>query len=202
MAAAGVPATPEQIFRVRMRAFATDPTLSHIDARVCREFGVADVARVHALAKRAYFSTPVGKLRLFPGALALLRGLKKRGVHLVIATFGDPKTQKAKVHALGLDREAALDAIEYADTSNVLTKEAVFRRILREHEADPERILVVGDRPSSEIRAGNELGMHTVRIRHGEFQRLEPKAKAERAAFEIRDLRELMKLPFCFGSAD
>src|SRR5688572_25304423 len=173
MACAGVPATVEQIFRARMQAFRNDPTLSHIDAEVCRRFGVRDGAQVHAIAKQAYFSTPVGKLKLFPGARALLRALKRRGVHVVIATFGDPDTQKAKVRSLELEKEPALDAIEYADTSKVVTKEAVFRRLLRERERDPRRILVVGDRPSSEIRAGNDLGMHTVRLRHGEFQRLE-----------------------------
>jgi len=202
MARAGVPATVEQIFRARMAAFERDPTLSHIDAEVCRKFGVRHPERLHQLAKQAYFSTPVGKLTLFPGARALLRALRRRGVHVVIATFGDPATQQAKVRALGLDREPAVDAIEYADLSNIVTKEAVFRRILREYERDPKKILVVGDRPSSEIRAGNQLGMHTVRLRHGEFRRLEPQGREERADHEIRDLRELRKLPFRFGGSD
>src|SRR5688572_22770617 len=61
MACAGVPATVEQIFRARMQAFRNDPTLSHIDAEVCRRFGVRDGAQVHAIAKQAYFSTPVGR---------------------------------------------------------------------------------------------------------------------------------------------
>lgn len=202
MARAGVPATPARIFRARMRAFADNPTLAHIDAEVCRQFGVRDGERLHALAKAAYFSTPVGKLTLFRGARALLRWLKGHGVHVVLATFGDPATQQAKVRSLGLDREPALAAIHYADTSNVVTKEAVFRRILREHERDPRRILVVGDRPSSEIRAGRELGMHTVRIRRGEFRKLEPTDRLERADFEIRDLRALLWLPFQFGQPD
>lgn len=200
MARARVPASVEQIFRARLQAFETDPTLSHIDAEVCRRFGFADGERMHEIAKRAYFSTPVGKLRLFPGARTLLRGLKQRGVRVVIATFGDPKTQKAKVRSLGLDKEPAVDAVEYADISNVVTKEIVFRRILQEHEPDPKRILVVGDRPSSEIRAGNELGMHTVRLRHGEFRQLEPRGRIERADFEIGEIRALMKLPFRFGA--
>jgi FMN phosphatase YigB (HAD superfamily) len=202
LARAGVPATVDQIFRARMVAFERDPTLSHIDAEVCRKFGVAGAKRMHQIAKQAYFSAPVGKLTLFPGARALLRRLKRRGVHVVIATFGDPATQQAKVRALGLDKEPAVDAIAYADLSSVVTKEAVFRRILREHERDPKKILVVGDRPSSEIRAGNQLGMHTVRLRHGEFRRLEPQGREEQAGHEIRDIRELMRLPYRFGLTD
>src|SRR5437868_14758445 len=43
MREAGVPATVDAIFRERMRAFRTDPQLHHIDAAVCRKFGVNDL---------------------------------------------------------------------------------------------------------------------------------------------------------------
>jgi len=41
----------------------------------------------------------------------------------------------------------------------------------------PEEILVVGDRPAREIRAGRELGMHTVRLRHGEAVEVDRRAR-------------------------
>ncbi|MGH9650705.1 MAG: HAD family hydrolase, partial [Terriglobales bacterium] len=154
---------------------------------------------VRETAQAAYFSTPVGRLRLFPGAQRLLRYLKRRGVRNFIVSFGDPDTQRAKVVALGLDRETAVENIFYADRDQALTKQDVFRSILRSVESDPARVLVVGDRPASEIRAGKELGMRTVRMRHGEFAALEPESDAERADHEMKRITHLRRLPFHFG---
>ena len=67
-------------------------------------------------------------------------------------------------------------------------KEAIFRTILRHAEPDPAKVLVVGDRPASEIRAGKALGMHTVRLRHGEFVSQEPAGPEERPDHEIRKI--------------
>ncbi len=96
-----------------------------------------------------------------------------------MVSFGEPKIQKAKVRSLGLDRTAAIDRIFYADRQNLLTKEAAFRQIQKELGFNPGEMLIVGDRAMSEIRAGNELGMHTVRIRRGEFAQQESQGKME-----------------------
>lgn len=199
MAESGVPATPAEIFRVRMEAFQTDPQLRHIDGEVCRRFGVVDAAAIMLRARNAYFSTPVGKLRLFPATLRVLRALRKRGVRNFIVSFGDPETQHAKVRALGLEREKSVEKIFYADTAHVITKEAVFRSLLRNVEPDPAKVLVVGDRPASEIRAGKSLGMHTVRIQGGEFARLAPAGPEEEADHAIGNIAELLRLPYRFG---
>ena len=199
LAKAGLPATADQIMRLRLAALAADPRLEFVDAEVGRKLGVLMSQELRETAQDAYFSTPVRRLRLFPGAQRLLRYLKRRGVRNFIVSFGDPDTQRAKVAALGLDRESAVENIFYADREQALAKEQVFRSILRSVEPDPARILVVGDRPASEIRAGNELGMHTVRMRHGEFARLEPEGSAERADYEIKKITALRRLPFRFG---
>jgi FMN phosphatase YigB (HAD superfamily) len=201
MASAGLPASARAIFRVRMRAYEDDPQLTHIDEAVAKHFGVPAGQREKLVraARLAFFTMPVGKLTLFPGTLTVLRGLKQRGVQIFVVSFGDPETQRAKVAALGLDREPSIDYVFYADTGNVVTKEAFFRSILRSAERDPRRVLVVGDRPSSEIRAGKALGMHTARLRGGEFARLKAQSPEEQADFEISKIDAVLKLPFRFG---
>ena len=203
MADAGLPAPAEAIFQVRMRACKDDPQLTHIDERVCERFGVpaGEREKLVRAARLAFFTLPVGKLTLFPGTLKVLRGLKDRGVRIFVVSFGDPETQRAKVAALGLDREPSIDHVFYADTGDLITKEAFFRSILRNAERDPKRVLVVGDRPSSEIRAGKALGMHTVRLRGGEFARLKAEGQEERADLEISKIDAVLKLPFEFGSS-
>ena len=201
MASAGLPASAEDIFRVRMQAFEEDPQLKYIDERVCGHFRVpaAEREKLVRAARHAFFTLPVDKLTLFPGTLPVLRGLKARGVRIFVVSFGDPETQRAKVAALGLDREPSIDRVFYADVGQIMTKETVFRSILRNAERDPQRVLVVGDRPSNEIRAGKALGMRTVRARGGEFACLQAQGPEEQADFEISKIDAVLKLPFRFG---
>jgi FMN phosphatase YigB (HAD superfamily) len=200
MVEAGLKADAEAVYRARMRAFRTDPMLRHIDAEVSRYFGAENPEAVSRAAREAYFNCPVGKLTLFRGSLPLLRFLARRGVRNFIVSFGEPKIQHAKVKALGLDGEPSVERIYYADRSNVLTKEAAFRKIQKRTRLTPSEILIIGDRPAREIRAGKELGMHTVRLRHGEFKSQMPVGLEEEPDFVIAEISKLRKLPFIWGA--
>jgi len=199
MVEAGLKADIEAVYRARMRAFRADPMLRHIDAEVTRHFGAENPEEISRIAREAYFNCPVGKLSLFPGSLPLLRFLAKRGVRNFVVSFGEPKTQHAKVKALGLDREPSIEKIYFADRSNVLTKEAAFRKIQQRTRLKAGEILIVGDRPMREIRAGKELGMHTVRLRHGEFKSQVPTGPEEEPDYVIGNISEVSKLPYHWG---
>jgi hypothetical protein len=60
-------------------------------------------------------------------------------------------------------------------------------------DAHARRVLV------SELRARNALGMHTMRLRGGEFARQTPRGPEEQADFEINKIDAVLKLPFRFG---
>jgi FMN phosphatase YigB (HAD superfamily) len=199
MVKAGLKAGVEAVYRTRMQAFRQDPMLRHIDAEVSRRFHAADPEAVSHAAREAYFHCPVGKLTLFPGTLPLLRHLHRNGVRAFIVSFGEPRTQRAKVRALGLEKHPLIERILYADRDKLLTKEAAFRQIQRRVGLPAEQILVVGDRPMSEIRAGNELGMHTVRVHRGEFAAQEPQSKKERPDYVVTNISQVKKLPFRWG---
>jgi FMN phosphatase YigB (HAD superfamily) len=200
MVAAGLKGIVEHVYQARLRAFHTDPMLRHIDAEVIRRFGATDPVAVSKAAHDAYFNCPVGKLTLFRGTLPLLHFLHKSDVRIFITTFGEVETQHAKVKALGLDREPAIEKIYYADRAKRVTKESAFRQIQSETGIPAEQILVVGDRPMSEIRAAKTLGMHAVRLRRGEFASQKPADKMEQADFEISNISEVRKLPYRFSS--
>jgi FMN phosphatase YigB (HAD superfamily) len=198
MVAAGVPGTVDAILKLRMKAFERDPQLAHIDGYVCAHYGITETTEIVRRSRAAYFSSPVGQLTLFPGVSRLLRALERRGVRVFVVSFGDPATQHAKVRSLGLDREPAIEKIFLADTGKTITKEGIFQSVLRNVEPDPARVLVVGDRPSSEIKAGKSLGMHTVRVKGGEFAHLPPRGPDEVADRELVRVTDLLKLPFRF----
>jgi FMN phosphatase YigB (HAD superfamily) len=199
MVEAGIPATVDAVFKLRMRAFKKDPQLHTIAAAVLKKYPVHNAAQVEMRARGAYFSTPVGKLALFPASRHVLQALQKKGVHLFIVTFGDPETQHAKVRALGLDREPAVKKIFYADTGKLLTKEMILRVIQLHEEKDATKILVVGDRCSSEIKAGKALGFHTARLKHGEFVALDPAGPEEKPDHTIYSIGDVLRLPYRFG---
>jgi FMN phosphatase YigB (HAD superfamily) len=199
MVEAGIKADADAVYRARMRAFRNDPMLRYIDAEVTRHFGAENPEAISLAAREAYFNCPVGRLKPFPGSLPLLRSLARRGVRNFIVSFGEPKIQRAKVESLGLDREPSIEKIYYADRGNVLTKEAAFRKIQKRTRLKSSEILVVGDRPAREIRAGKDLGMHTVRLLHGEFKAQKPAGPEEEPDFVIRNIADVRKLPFIWG---
>jgi FMN phosphatase YigB (HAD superfamily) len=200
MVRAGVKATVEQVFRARMQAFAKDPHLKYIDAEVGRRFNVKNVEEVSSAAREAYFSNPVGRLTLFPESLKVLRYLHNHGVKNFIVTYGDLETQSAKVSSLKLDCEKSVEKILYADRQRVVTKEQSFQWILQQTGIPVQQALVVGDRPANEIAGGNRLGMHTVRMKGGEFAILQPQSSLEDPDYEITKIQQLLKLPFQFGA--
>jgi FMN phosphatase YigB (HAD superfamily) len=205
MVRAGLNASVEAVYRARMKAFRRDPMLRHIDAEVSSQFNAGDPEGISRAARDAYFNCPVDKLTLFRGTKPLLRFLHSRGVKVFIVSFGEPDIQKAKVRALGLEDDPAIDCIFYADRGKLLTKEAAFSKIQHELGLKPDEMLVVGDRPMREIRAGNELGMHTVRIRRGEFAAQQPEGKLEEPDYEVRSISAVRALPLgwgaCFGES-
>jgi FMN phosphatase YigB (HAD superfamily) len=196
MVKAGLKGSLESVYRARMRAFHQDPMLRHIDAEVCRRFGAANPEFVSHAAREAYFHCPVGELRLFRATMPVLRHLHRDGVRIFVVSFGEPKIQHAKIRALGLDRHPFIERILYADRDKLLTKEGAFRKIQRQTGLPAEQILVVGDRPMSEIRAGKELGMHTVRIHRGEFAAQQPQSKDEEPDYVVGNISQLKSLPF------
>jgi FMN phosphatase YigB (HAD superfamily) len=195
MVKAGLHATVEAVYRERLRAFRQDPMLRHIDAEVCRKFNAGDPEAISHAAREAYFHCPVGELKLFRGTLPLLRLLHRKGVRVFIVSFGEPNIQHAKAGALGLEGNPLVERILYADRDKLLTKETAFRQIQMEVAVPPAEILVVGDRPMSEIRAGKELGMRTVRIRRGEFVSQEPQSPGEEADHVVGNISEVARLP-------
>jgi FMN phosphatase YigB (HAD superfamily) len=202
MVEAGLKASVEAVYRARMQAFRRDPMLRHIDAEVCRRFQAADPEAISHAAREAYFNCPVGKLTLFPGTMPLLRHLHRRRVRIFVVSFGEPRIQRAKIKALGLENHPLIERISYADRDKLLTKEAAFRQIQRDSNLPGEQMLIVGDRPMSEIRAGNELGMHTVRIRRGEFAVQEPESPEEEPDYVVSNILEVRKLAFTWGPAE
>ena len=105
-----------------------------------------------------------------------------------LVTSGFRAFQDSKVDTLGIREH--FDGIEVDDPEDHLPaagpgKTPLFEKIRAEHNLQAHEIAVVGDNPSSEIAAGNRLGMTTVQVLR---PRVEPSADAD---YRIHDLSEL-----------
>jgi len=102
------------------------------------------------------------------------------------------------VQQLGLHATPYVDEIFLTSRLGGQGKKNYLRRELH-RVRNPKRILVVGDRPNSEILAARELGLWTVRRQGGEFATHEPQQRLERAHHTIKRLSQLFSLPFRFA---
>ncbi|HPT49512.1 MAG TPA: HAD family hydrolase [Accumulibacter sp.] len=81
-----------------------------------------------------------------------------------LVTSGFRVLQQSKIDALGLTPMFTGIHIDAIDEPARQGKQALFARILSDHDLHPAHVLVVGDSAESEIAAGNRLGMRTVQI--------------------------------------
>jgi FMN phosphatase YigB (HAD superfamily) len=195
--AAGDRLTLEKVLRLRLRLFRQERDLNTLDRRLCNRLGVrgGEAQRLARIGRRAYFGFPVGQLRLFPETMPTLKRLHSAGVRVFILTAGRFRTQRDKVRVLGLDPSPYVSDVYLTGMLGGRGKARFLRRVLKQ-EPNPRQILVVGDRPDSEIREARALGMWTVRRRGGEFARSQARNRLEQAHFTIRRLSSLFRLGF------
>lgn len=148
--------------------------------------GGADPVRVGVAGWGAFYQRKVpDRMPLVDGAAAALRGLRARGVRLLLVTFGDVPTQEAKVRATGVAE--LVDRVVYEPLGPSADKGRAFRALCEEEGLDPRDCAAVGDRPDAEIAAGKALGMFTVRVRRGEHAAFEPRTPVEWADATVAD---------------
>jgi FMN phosphatase YigB (HAD superfamily) len=190
----------ESLYRLRLRLFREEPRHETLDLRLCHQLGLDKQAatRLAKVGHRAYFSSPVGWLRLFPDTLPTLKRLHRTGTDVYILTAGRRSIQQAKVRKLGLHRSRYVQGSFYTGLMGGGGKKHYLKRLLHKVK-NSKRILVVGDRVDSEIRAARELGLWAVRRAGGEFVAVKPHHPMERPHHTIRRLAELFALPFDYG---
>lgn len=126
---------------------------------VAEKHGFAEdmLAAGWAVCARLEVATP---MRGYPD----LRSLAELPVLRFLVTSGFRRLQESKVKALGFERLFTAIYVDAIDERDRKGKQRTFAEILNAHHLRPEEVLVVGDNPDSEIKAGNQLGITTVQI--------------------------------------
>lgn len=143
-----------------------------------------DVGRILQLGKDM-LAHPV---ELLDGVRPTLEALRAGGRHrMVLVTKGDLFDQESKIARSGLAE--LFDAIEIVSEKD----EATYRRILVRHNVAPERFLMVGNAPRSDILPVRRIGGHAAHVPYAvtwahEMVELAP-------ALEVPVLGSLAELP-------
>ncbi|MFO8016985.1 MAG: HAD family hydrolase [Candidatus Woesearchaeota archaeon] len=152
--------------------------------------------RIRMAGHRKYYSVDIiGNIRPFRDTVPTLKRLKQEGKILVLLSSGDVKQQKRKLDRLGLRRY--FDRIVFdasIGSSNKLPHVKKIIQWLKKRGINREDMIMVGDRITSEIEAGNRLGLKTVRILKGRYSGLKPENKRQRPDHTIRDLSGLLRI--------
>ena len=173
MVAAGLRAAEEDVLRARL---SLTGSLADVDLLVASCFPCDDPLAAAEAGRRAFFDRDPGFVLPHPFTRSVLAAVRATAL-AVLVTTGSPATQRTKIERLGIAAdfdEVLLDNVFGPGSvgpgrDGGASKRDLIASLLARRSLPPSQVLVVGDRPSSEIRAALDLGCSALRIRAGEF---------------------------------
>lgn len=180
----------EELLRLRRTAPA------ELESELRRRVPVLDPAALRARREILEEASP-DPITMEPPVRRMLGRLADR-FELYLLTAGDPAFQRRKLEILGLD--GPFRETQIADSRRPAGKGEWLSDLLDRRPVRPGEVLVVGNRIDREIRAGNELGMVTVRVRHGEGSELVPRTRDEKPDRVVETVLEVEELPSGLGA--
>ena len=141
----------------------------------------------------AYDRAADDNLKLYPGAMDLLKFLVRNRIKIGIITNFFTYRQWKKLILLGL--QDFFDIVKISEEENIAKPDArIFKAALRELDVDPSNAIFIGDRPDTDIEGANEAGMITIRLRQGDSSEILPLNEKQVADAELRSLKEIGKI--------
>jgi|SRR3972149_2594849 len=143
-----------------------------------------------------YVNADLSVLKLAPHAHYVLQYLRANGRKVgvertAIVTAGERGQQEQKIRMFNLAE--LVNDVYMIPSADYRLKIDCFRNFCSKYNLTPHEIAAVGDKIDNEIRAGNELGMVTVRILQGRHSRAQPKDKEETPTYTVKNLTELLE---------
>ena len=166
---AGVDADVAEVLRIAMTEVASEGSdRGRIIDRALHRCGLPG-ALVPGLVD-AFLAHQPAQLALYLGVSDALARLRER-FPVAIVTDGDPRTQRAKIAALGID--AMVDAIVISDElggrHHRKPSATPLLAALDRFGVSPAAAVHVGDRPTKDTAAALAAGMRAIRVRSGEY---------------------------------
>lgn len=99
---------------------------------------------------------------LYPGVAEMIADLKTKDIKVGIITDGRPEGQRNKLEALGLDVDDVIITDELGGIQFRKPCDIAFRILTTRWRLNPADVVYVGDNPTKDFQAPQQLGMRTV----------------------------------------
>lgn len=163
---AGLPCSEEEVYHLQKELTEKYGPYHHIFNEIVNKYN-ADSKLVN-VAYKAYNSSEVSEIKLFPYVIPTLKELKEKGYKLFMITVGVHERQERKINILGL--KPYFDEIVINDQEIGLPMEECMRTLIERHTINYGEAVMVGDRVREELRIAKTIGMTTIQMLHGRFK--------------------------------
>lgn len=157
-----------------------------------KEIGKIDW-KILASGINAYRRVKESFLSPYPHVRPTLMKLREMGLKLGIVSDAPRLKAWMRLTGIGLadffDEVITVDDVEGRYKPNPMG----FRTIMRKLRLKSDEVIFIGDNPSRDILGANQIGMHTVLAKYGEWKK-QGKRKLEKADYEINDIKELIQI--------
>lgn len=186
MLQAGLDVPLELLFATRLELLSSQPR-AEINQLLAHHFHCHDEHVIQA-GYETYFNPEIGELEPFAGVPEMLSTLGQE-YHLFLVTSGYSQTQQRKVEALGIG--AHFREICYPAIHDPQGKYTAFAYLQQKYAYQPAEMVVIGDRITNEIVAGNRLGCPTIWIQQGECAQIVPQTPDEEPTLRAQAIQQL-----------
>lgn len=166
MVEAGLPCTEEEIYQLQKELAEKYGPYHLVFNEIVNKYQ-ADHELVN-IAYKAYNSSEVSEIKLFPDVIPTLIELKDKGYKIFLLTVGIHERQEKKIQILKL--KSYFDEIVINDQEVGLLMEDCIRNLLERYAISPRETIMVGDKARDELRIAKSLGMMTIQMLHGRFK--------------------------------
>jgi len=137
----------------------------------------------------AYRKVKAGYLNPYPNVISTLIKLKEKGIKLGIVS--DAPRKQAFLRLAEAKLTFFFDiVIALEDTGKLKPHKMPFKKAIEKLKLNANEILFVGDNPKRDILGAKNIGMKTALAKYGQLF----KSKKIKADFELKDLKELIKI--------
>lgn len=185
----------KKLLAKRKELMKKNPSITKTNIMLCHELGIhgEKAAKACEAGRKMYYTNAIVKnIKLFPGAMQMIRRLRKK-YKVGLVTFGDTAQQNKKIDILKLRNEFDFIGINEYKTLG-LTKEECFQDFIKRFNLKPDEVFVVGDKPGDEIRIANRLRITTIRVLKGRYAAIKPADDYELADYSVKNVAETEKI--------
>lgn len=184
---AGLPCSEEEVYHLQKELTEKYGPYHHIFNEIVNKYN-ADSKLVN-VAYKAYNSSEVSEIKLFPYVIPTLKELKEKGYKLFMVTVGVHERQERKINILGL--KPYFDEIVINDQEIGLPMEDCMRTLLERHNINYGEAVMVGDRVREELRIAKTIGMTTIQMLHGRFKNEPAVNDGDKPDFKIKRIFQI-----------